>query len=133
MVATLVNSTKDGGATLVCAAYSTRTLRLPGLTGGCAVVIASMKRLSSPVGTRGGARAADTFSIVSSSFGRALAGLRRDVEDGREVQELQLVTQVLVEDAWRRPGPRAFIRSHLLAAMMMPRPASIAAPAMAPS
>ena len=63
-----VNSTNVGGATLVCDAYITRTLRLPDVTGGDEVVIFSMKRLSSPVGTRVRAAAA-TLSTISSSFG----------------------------------------------------------------
>jgi hypothetical protein len=43
-------------------------LRLPAVTGGVCVVIFSMKRLSSPVGTRSRAAAA-TLSTTSSNFG----------------------------------------------------------------
>ena len=63
---------------------------------------------------------------------RALAGRRRDVQHRRVVEELQLLPQLVVE-LLRELRPRPFIRSHLLAAMMMPQPALSASPAIAAS
>ena len=63
---------------------------------------------------------------------RALAGGRRDVQHRRVVEELQLPAQLLVELP-REVRPAPFIRSHLLAAMMMPQPACSASPAIVAS
>ena len=65
-------------------------------------------------------------------LGRPLAGGRRNVEHGRIVEELDLPPQLVVE-LLGEVLPRPFIRSHLLAAMMMPLPAFSASPAIVAS
>ena len=68
MAATLVKSTKVGGATPVWLANRMRTARRASDTGGWAAVICAMKRLSAGVGTRL-RRSVATRSTTSSSLG----------------------------------------------------------------
>ena len=73
-----------------------RTCVLPGLAGGCTAVTAWTKRFSSPVGIRSHPRLGDLVDRLEHLAG-ALAGRRRDVQQRRVVQELQLAPQLLVE------------------------------------
>ncbi len=131
VVATLVKNTNEGGATPTCTAYRMRTSLLPGLAGGCTAVIASMNLFSSPVGTRF-LRASATRSIVSSSFGVRSPVAAEMCSTGAYSRNF-MRRRTSSSNCLTKSGPRPLTRSHLLAAMMMPRPTRSASPAIAAS
>ena len=90
-----------------------------------------MNRFSSPVGIRRD-RAAATLSMVSSTFSVRSPLVAEMWRIGAYSRNF-ICCRILSSKPFEKSVPRPFIRSHLLAATMMPQPAFSASPAIVAS
>ena len=115
-----------------CVAYITRTSRRPGLTGGCAAVTSRTNRLSSRARHAPPPRAPRRGRSSRAASARARRCGPRCAAPARS-RGTSSAARVRRRTPRAAGGPPSFMRSHLFAATMRPRPALSASPAIAAS